>query len=231
MWTKACDELEAELRRTGGDQTILLTGARMSGKTTVCETVLRRMNRHVVRWTPYAEFIVGDVSVAYSSLDTIIFVDDADVLVRLTKGSSVCLAHAINACKTRPHIRIVMTALDTRGRVWKSVSSLAGVVQSLPSPTCTDLHPAKICVKPMNGAVSEQAAWDVILRPADRAVAARLMINWSDARDGSEDSTGPVAHARKTDISQDFDKTDQISGSESDGGVVRTIAHLLLSSN
>lgn len=211
---EACRVLEAELRRTDGAHAILVVGERRSGKTTVCETVLKCMGRHIIRWSPYEEFLAGNVSSAYSSRDTIIFVDDADVLVRLTKGSSVGLVDAINACKERPKIRIVMTALDTKGRVWKSVASQAGTIQTL----CASTN-MKRGVREKRQA-RDSDGWDSVIRSCDRAVSSKMMTNWCDAQGPQEDDKVYGEDDSNTDSLKDFD-----------GGVIRTIAHTLLTAN
>lgn len=226
---EACDRLEAELSRDCGESTILVVGARRSGKTTVCETVMRRMDRHVVRWTPYEEFVAGQVSAVYSGRDTIVFVDDADVLVRLSKGSSVSLMDAMEVCKRRPQVRIVMTALDTKGRVWRSVAGRVGAVQVIPSARSLQIdqplpaHIAAACVRHKHAVHKDtihtrmHAAWESALKTAERSVAARLMRNWCDARDADAlDDFGDVGSDGSTD-----------TDSETDGCVIRKIAHML----
>lgn len=224
---EACQALETELRRTDGVTTILVVGERCSGKTTVCETVLKRMNRHIVRWTPYQEFIAGHVSHAYSGLDTIVFVDDADVLVRLTKGSSVGLMDAMESCKLRPHIRIVMTALDTKGRVWRSVASKAGLIQFLPAVHTAHMDASGSAKgrgrgrgKSRGRQSNEHDVWQSLLRQTERAVTSKMMRNWCDARDVDE-AVG--------DAEEEVEEKDWEHDADNDGCVVRKIAHILLS--
>lgn len=217
----ACSELESVLLLPGGPKTILVVGNRRSGKTTVCETVIRRMNRHVVRWTPYEEFIVGDVSAAYSDLDTIIFVDDADVLVKLTKGCSVELMNAIRACALRPRLRIVMTALDTKGRVWRTVAACADVVQRLTPVLGVEGEPEP---RPKSR-VSPAEAWTHVMRAVDLAVSAKHIMNWCDARDADAIEEGGA----KTTAVEGLESADVPEDPEHDGCVARRIAHMLLS--
>lgn len=215
--TNACDRLEAELRREGGESTVLVVGARRCGKTTVCETVMRRMDRHIVRWTPYEEFLVGHVSSVYSGRDTIVFVDDADILVRLAKGSSVSLMEAMELSKHRPRLKIVMTALDIKGRVWRSVAGRVGVLQVLPS--LLNEPPVSPSTRPRHGfRRDEHDAWVSALRNVEYAVAAKSMKNWCDARDADA-----MRECGETNISDDATDTD----SDTDGCVVRKIAHIL----
>lgn len=247
---EACERLEAELCRADGHTTILLVGGRRSGKTTVCETVFSRMERHIVRWTPYDEFVVGHVAAAYSGLQTIVFVDDADVLVRLAKGSSVGLVDAMEACKSRAGVRIVLTALDTKGRVWRSVASRAGVVQVIQSSSSSSRGVAVVEQQQQQGVPrargvrrereSEDHAWDSVLRVTERAVVARTMRNWCDAKDADEEEED-TQHGKDEidgygggDLERDGRSRGEPSSSlgedAADGGcVVRKIAQILLS--
>lgn len=219
MFTDACQALERELRADEGGQTILVTGDRGSGKTTVCETVIKRLNRHVVRWIPYGEFVVGKVSAASSNPATIVFVDDADVLVGLTKGSSVGLMDAIVGCRAQPHVRIVMTALDTKGRVWKSVASLADRVQTL-KPSRPHRADSTSKRRAPRTRVGETDAWRALMRAADRAVVARTMINWSDERMAADEGRLDASPERgEEDPDQDHDQ-------DTDGCIIRTIAKM-----
>lgn len=226
---EACERLEQELCRVGGVTTILVVGERLSGKTTVCETVMRRMGRHVVRWTPYQEFVAGQVSGAYTGLDTIVFVDDADVLVRLTKGSSVGLMDAMQACSHQPGMRILMTALDTKGRVWRSVASKAGVVQLIPSGVVRDRVRQQTRAHGhahAHGRIvqSEDDAWRTVLMTTEHAEASKRMRNWCDARDADADLDAGA------DVSEDPDVgcgKDWNSEDEADGCIVRKIARIL----
>lgn len=242
---EACERLEAELRRPDGVTTILVVGGRCSGKTTVCETVIRRMNRHLVRWTPYEEFVAGHVSQTYSGLDTIVFVDDADVLVRLTKGSSVSLMDAMEAYKHRPQIRIVMTALNTKGRVWRSVASRVGIILEI-SPHITHSHgtvqgTSHVSERGKGGrgrgrgrgqATGERDAWVSVLLATNRAVDARLMRNWCDARDMDENDGGKTGELEEDSAfrqNQDAHGEEDMD-TESESCVIRKIAHILLHS-
>lgn len=218
-------ELEAVLLRPDGPSTILIVGNRMSGKTTLCEQVLRSLGQHVVRWTPYEEFVVGRVSKAFSDLDTIVFVDDADVLVRLTKGSSVGLIEALQHSRTTPRIRIVLTALDTKGRVWRAVAACVDLIVTIPEIQ----HHVKT-----RKARPEKVSWGSVVRASGHAVASRVMRNWCEAREADEDldagveasrvrgDLGPINHDR---VSYAIDAN--IEG-DADGCVVRKIAEILL---
>ncbi|MEW5315086.1 MAG: hypothetical protein WDW38_006538 [Sanguina aurantia] len=184
------EALERQLLCEGGPSTILVVGGRMSGKTAVCETVLKRMGRHVVRWTPYEEFLVGRVAKAYSECDTLVFVDDADVLVRLTKGSSVSLMDALRQCHKTPRIRIVLTALDTRGRVWRAVAACVDLVLTIP-----DAPDASASANPHRVRV-ERHGWQSLLVRSGHAVASCVMKNWCEARASEEDGDGEVDGGR-----------------------------------
>lgn len=218
MFQQTCDLLESALRRSDGPPTILVVGGRMSGKTSVCETVMKRLNRHVIRWTPYEQFVVGDVSTAFSHLDTIVFIDDADVLVRLTKGSSVGLIDAIEACKLRPHLRVVMTALDAKGRVWKPVANSADLVHRIPDGCVTDqVNCQSVLFRARAVKSSDKDSWGLLLQTTERAVSAKLMNNWCDRRETDEDGV--------------YDGDDDVENLASDNErcIIRMIARTLVS--
>lgn len=213
-------QLEAHLRREDGPSTILVIGERMSGKTTICEGVLRKMGRHIVRWTPYEAFTVGRVEKAFSDSDTVVFVDDADVLVRLTKGSSVGLIEALQHCKLTPRIRIILTALDTKGRVWRAVAGCADVVVTIP--------PREVCIA-VRKARPVFHDWGSVLRASERAIASRMMKNWCAAREADEEEgqeAGKGGTQRATHL--ESDPITSVEAGDSDGCVVWKVAELLV---
>lgn len=218
------NELESELTRTGGATTILIVGERMSGKTTVCERVMRVMGRHVVRWTPYEEFVVGRVSKAVSDLDTLVFVDDADVLVRLAKGSSVSLIEALHHCHQTPGIRIILTSLDTKGRVWRAVAGCVDKILTIP--------PREHVVVARKNRI-ERVGWESAQRSCELALASRVMKNWCESREVEEEGdseiglTGKARGINGMRLS-DTDKEVSEGTTESDGCVVWKVAELLV---
>lgn len=225
----ACDRLEAELQREDGSAMILVVGDRRCGKTTVCETVLRRLGRHVVLWTPYGDFVAGDVAAAYTGLQTVVFVDDADVLVRLTKGSSVTLMQAVESCRLRPGVRIIMTALDTKGRVWRSVASRAGAVHVIPNAVGPESHShPEQSVRRQSTSRQQGSAWETVLETSARAVSSRMMHEWCNVMDAEEafSYTG-VGTDADTGTGTDDKGMGTDTDTDTDGCVVRKVAQIL----
>lgn len=170
---------------------VLVIGDRGIGKTCVCETVLASLNRHIVRWKPYEEFKVGRVNLATSQRGTIVFADDADVMVRLSKGCSTSLIQALTTCKQLPGVRVLLTSCDDRGRVWKPVADIVGKIIQIPSPlrvkveTPVRSHKAK----------SSRSGWASVLAHSKNVVASKQMRNWCALRDVDDDGIINVGSA------------------------------------
>lgn len=228
------DQLTHELLRPDGPSTILVVGGRGCGKTHTCESAFRVLggDHRIIRWTPDDEYRSGTVARYFSEANTIVFVDDADVLVRVVKGSSIFLQEAMRSCENSGRsVRIVMTALSTKGRVWRAVAGTANVTIILPDRVNGSL-PSHMDVQEMP-VKTVGRGWMSLMTQAERAVASREMKNWCMARlagQESEGGEGCMSHTERDDcrdIQDGLGEADVADVVDAEGGVVWAISDLI----
>lgn len=224
------DVLLSRLTDPRGPATILVVGRRGCGKSTACRNALARSPTDVITWASGDEMRCrGSIEGYLTGRQSTAFVDDADVLVREARGSSVGMVRTIEEANATRSVRILLTALGTSGRVWRGVANAVEEIISFPAQP-----PARKGVPSGARGGGCGRSWKRVLEFASHRVVARSMLAWCVRRDeqaevDQEGTSAGKGTATTEECEGEGEGEDQNSGLDDGDGacLVRRIASIL----